>query len=1267
MPTTRKKVIKTVYKDEEDSDEGGDFSDSGSDAVITEQSSSEEDGDEKSHHSSDDDFVSKKPKSKAKNLDSKVRKKKTKFTKTFLERLSKQDSDEQVEAPPISVKDLTEADKLLPSFLNLSESDSSDDEQPSTSTRKNVVSNFNTNQTQDSENEGEKPIEYKDVWSSNTVDASEEIARKTFLELEKHKNKMEEAKITVQKYTTKVEETESDVKDLLALGEEEIVEPVQSKVKKRKVKNNSDSEMEDWEEVNESHSIIPQQGLQLVVDIPGIVKKKTKKLDVEMMLKRKMNRVKKQYQVFMHKVHVLCWLGHGNYVSQVLNDQEVLAAALSLVPSKECYPGERVDMKYVEQITTWYKDKVSIDQDKHENKFRPKAPPLKDILLQQMKKRVFSTKKYMVFVFVSMLRSLGLQCRVMFNFVTLPIRPPVSELCSLSTKVKDTEDAKKSHQKITSQSKSAKSKGKKDVIPQLDGNYDVFESDDQNIMQVDGGDDTTIVRTRRQRLSLKKEKQANDVKKTEEVISPTKITKKNLSLKLEKTAGKTKQNVKKTDEANSSKKTDTDENGVSPPKRPRRNPSLHLKVQEASRSKNMKNDTTCDENTESQKEIPVETVTEEPTTRTKRNLRLQSKNTKTTHETNEQEILPNKDEVKATKSKRRILSLNRSVTKNDKDTENAQNKLDNKPQTSSKTIVNKCSANRTTRANITSLNESKAILTKTLPKQSSSDKVPKIILTDINNETVSSEFFEKSPIKRTSRKRSQTAEPKKLTNEKPNARTRSAHATESKYFASDTDKSPAKRSRTTRKIDSDDSKRVSHRDLAKKIAKPKNDVTKDLVNIIKERVKEAKTDAKKGIVKGKEKHESDSDSDYMAVESPAARKSDSDEDFKVEKVTPKQKKQVKKIDRRVISTDDEMPLNKINVWCEIYVEELEEWVPVDVVRGLVHSANELYSRSTHPVSYIVGWDNNNYLKDLTRRYVPYWNTVTRKLRVDPTWWEQAIKPWLGPKTARDREEDERLHRMQLEAPLPKVISEYKNHPLYVLKRHLLKFEAIYPPDAETLGFVRGEAVYPRDCVYICKSRDVWIKEAKVVKLGEQPYKIVRARPKYIRATNTFITDRPLEIFGPWQTQDYEPPTAENGIVPRNPYGNVELFKKCMLPKGTVHINLPGLQRVAKKLNIDCAPALTGFDCNGGYVHPVYEGFVVCEEFEKVLTEAWLQDQEELERKEQEKIETRVYGNWKRLIRGLIIKERLKAKYGFAEPSTSKDKKKKGPKLVVKKK
>lgn len=73
---------------------------------------------------------------------------------------------------------------------------------------------------------------------------------------------------------------------------------------------------------------------------------------------------------------------------------------------------------------------------------------------------------------------------------------------------------------------------------------------------------------------------------------------------------------------------------------------------------------------------------------------------------------------------------------------------------------------------------------------------------------------------------------------------------------------------------------------------------------------------------------------------------------------------------------------------------------------------------------------------------------------------------------------------------------YKNHPLYALERHLLKFQAIYPPDSVTLGFVRKEPVYARECVHTLHSREIWVKHAKVVKPGEQPYKIVKARPKY---------------------------------------------------------------------------------------------------------------------------------------------------------------------------
>ncbi|KAI4468315.1 dna repair protein xp-c / rad4 [Holotrichia oblita] len=291
-----------------------------------------------------------------------------------------------------------------------------------------------------------------------------------------------------------------------------------------------------------------------------------------------------------------------------------------------------------------------------------------------------------------------------------------------------------------------------------------------------------------------------------------------------------------------------------------------------------------------------------------------------------------------------------------------------------------------------------------------------------------------------------------------------------------------------------------------------------------------------------------------------------------------------------------------------------------VYRPSSTSYDEQYTRATHPISYILSWDNDHSIKDLTKRYCLNWNTVTRKLRVDDKWWNETLLPYKPPRSARDREEDEDLARQQLEQPLPTTISEFKNHPLYVIKRHLLKFEAIYPPDALILGFVRNEPIYSRDCVHVLHSRDIWLKHAKVVKPGEKPYKIVKARPKYDKVSFNL---------------------------------NIRL--------------VPGLNKIARKMNIDCAPAIVGFDFHGGWSHPTYDGFIVCEEFSEQLIAAWYQEQEESEKRAQEKIEKRVYDNWRRLIRGLLIRERLKAKYDFGESSTVSKSRKSKKGLILKKK
>lgn len=83
------------------------------------------------------------------------------------------------------------------------------------------------------------------------------------------------------------------------------------------------------------------------------------------------------------------------------------------------------------------------------------------------------------------------------------------------------------------------------------------------------------------------------------------------------------------------------------------------------------------------------------------------------------------------------------------------------------------------------------------------------------------------------------------------------------------------------------------------------------------------------------------DSDYLPEEAPKRRNSDSDGDFKPCKISPRPAVK-KKIDRRVLSSEEPEQKNKIDVWCEVFVEELEQWVPVDVVRAKVHCAEELY-------------------------------------------------------------------------------------------------------------------------------------------------------------------------------------------------------------------------------------------------------------------------------------------------------------------------------------
>jgi len=241
-------------------------------------------------------------------------------------------------------------------------------------------------------------------------------------------------------------------------------------------------------------------------------------------------------------------------------------------------------------------------------------------------------------------------------------------------------------------------------------------------------------------------------------------------------------------------------------------------------------------------------------------------------------------------------------------------------------------------------------------------------------------------------------------------------------------------------------------------------------------------------------------------------------------------------------------------------------------------------------------------------------------------------------------EERQIRDILLSLPIPSSISDFKNHQLFFLRRHLLKYEAIYPEDTKPLSFIRGEAILPRTSVHVLMSRDKWIQQGQQVKDGEKPYKMVASAiiNKKLGKSSDYLS---LPLFGKWQTEKYKPPIATNGIVPRNNHNNVDLFQPEMIPVGCVHIkHLSNLKRVARKLNIDCVEAVIGFDSHSGKSHPVTEGYVVCVEFEEVLRQACREDSINHALQQKKKRRQRAVANWKLLFRAWRAKRKVERKY-----------------------
>lgn len=116
--------------------------------------------------------------------------------------------------------------------------------------------------------------------------------------------------------------------------------------------------------------------------------------------------------------------------------------------------------------------------------------------------------------------------------------------------------------------------------------------------------------------------------------------------------------------------------------------------------------------------------------------------------------------------------------------------------------------------------------------------------------------------------------------------------------------------------------------------------------------------------------------------------------------------------------------------------------------------------------------------------------------------------------------------------------------------------------------------------------------------------------------------------------------------------NIDLFAEHMCPEGAVHVPFRGTVRVCKKLGINYAEAVVGFEFGHRMAVPVIQGVVIAEENHDMVMEQLQQDEAERVRKEDEKRRKAALGQWRKFLMGMRIVKRIRLEYGEIDDKVS---------------
>jgi xeroderma pigmentosum group C-complementing protein len=355
-------------------------------------------------------------------------------------------------------------------------------------------------------------------------------------------------------------------------------------------------------------------------------------------------------------------------------------------------------------------------------------------------------------------------------------------------------------------------------------------------------------------------------------------------------------------------------------------------------------------------------------------------------------------------------------------------------------------------------------------------------------------------------------------------------------------------------------------------------------------------------------------------------------------------------------------------WVEAWDIHGKQWISIDPI--ITNSVSYVRRQSllephmsdaSNILRYVVAFAKDGTAKDVTRRYAFRYNARTRKKRITITekgaeWWHRVMK-YLGPKYQSDRDvaEDRYLRNRELSEEMPSNLQDFKNHPRFALEMHLKQTEILDPKTPcgrlarkQKNGKTESIPIYPRENVKTVKSAQQWYKLGRIIKVGAQPLKYTaqkRRNRKRALDDDSEELESHVPLYGEAQTEVFVPPPVVDGMVPKNAFGNIDVYVPTMIPVGAVHLTQEHTDIAAKLIDVDFAKAVVGFDFSRGQSTPKFKGIVVAEEYKDAVLEVYQQLLYEQEYEDRQRTVADALLRWRKYIIALRIRERLAKQYG----------------------